>query len=229
MYRARIRFGVRTTSDDLEGEVIETHPAANLNYASVEACLGQFLGRIEQIPPAFSAIQQGGKRLYELARQGETVEVPSRIVEVKSIEVLAWYPGTNPELEAAIACGGGTYIRAIARDLGKVLGVGGTLAALTRTRSGGFNLEDSITLEQLQDSAHLVSPGIALAHLPKVTLPFPLAKRWCQGQKLPLDRHLFGSEWLQVEAEDGRCLGVATLLERNQTPILVPKVVIATV
>ena len=107
-------------------------------------------GKIEQIPPSYSAIQVDGKRLYDLARKGEKVEAPVRNVEVFSIDILDWREGEFPELDVNIVCGGGTYIRAIARDLGEILATGGTLAALQRTESSGFSLVDSITVEELE-------------------------------------------------------------------------------
>ncbi len=210
-YRATIRFGLTTTTDDLEGDVVSQEPTPALTLAEVEALLPKFQGLIHQIPPAYSAIQVQGKRLYDLARQGETVEIPSRTVEVHQIEVLTWRSGDFPELELAIACGPGTYIRSIARDLGQLLGVGATLAGLVRTQSNGFGLDSSLTLEQLTEQVQAeafvpLSPEVALSHLPSLTLEADLARRWCQGQKLklaaPADR------WLRIQAEGDRFLGV---------------------
>ena len=226
-YRARIRFGVRTATDDLEGEVIEANPP-HLTREQVEPLLEQFIGQIEQIPPAYSAIQQGGKRLYELARQGKTVEAPMRTVQVDKIEVRAWYPGEFPELEVDIDCGPGTYIRAIARDLGAALGVGGTLAALTRTASCGLQLEQSLTFEQIdqqleQDSFSLIAPDVALKRLMSVTLDAAAAKRWCQGQKLALNKLPPG--FVRVHQSQG-FLGVAQLIQSQDECLLIPKVVL---
>ena len=120
-YKATIRLGVRTTTDDLQGDVIASVPGVLLSKEAVQTALQQFKGKISQIPPNYSAIQVQGKRLYDLARKGENVEVPARIIEVFQIEILDWRFGEFPELDVAIACGPGTYIRAIARDLGTVL------------------------------------------------------------------------------------------------------------
>ncbi len=149
-YQARIRLGMLTNTDDLEGEIIKTQPSNSISIEQIQAILPQFIGEITQTPPIYSAISIGGKRLYQLARKGESVEVPSRQVTISHIDILAWYPGEYPEIEIAIACGPGTYIRAIARDLGNKLGVGGTLANLIRTQSCGLKIEDSITLEQVR-------------------------------------------------------------------------------
>ena len=226
-YRAKIRFGVRTATDDLEGEVIEANPP-QLNREQVEPFLEQFIGQIEQIPPAYSAIQQGGKRLYELARQGKTVKAPMRTVQVDKIEVRAWYPGEFPELEVDIDCGPGTYIRAIARDLGAALGVGGTLAALTRTASCGFRLEQSLTFEQIdqqleQNTFSLIAPDVALKQMMSVTLDAAAAKRWCQGQKIALNTLPPG--FVRVHQSQD-FLGIAQLIQSQDECLLIPKVVL---
>lgn len=188
-YRAVIRFGVQTATDDLEGAVLQTLPCPDLSVETVQAVLPQFLGTIDQVPPKYSAIQVDGKRLYEKARAGEAVEVPVRTVEVQSIDVLGWQGGDYPELEVAIACGPGTYIRAIARDLGDAVHTGATLAKLIRTRSSGFALETSLSLEELEDrlqkhSFEPIPPDQVLQHLPVIQLPETEARRWCQGQRL---------------------------------------------
>jgi tRNA pseudouridine55 synthase len=223
-YKATVRFGVRTTTDDLQGEIITSQPCAELNLAEVKIALTQFIGQIEQIPPIYSAIQVEGKRLYDLARQGETVEVPSRIVEIYSIDVLDWRGGDFPELDVEIACGSGTYIRAIARDLGKVLNTGGTLAALTRTQSSGFNLADSLTLDELEaqlqtNTFQPTPPDAALQHLPSVTLPSISAKKWCQGQRITLNLEITGN--VRVYETQSRFLGIGEL----QADVLIPEMV----
>ncbi|MEC4892448.1 MAG: tRNA pseudouridine(55) synthase TruB [Oscillatoria sp. PMC 1051.18] len=230
-YHARIRFGVKTTTDDLEGEIIATKSTADLSLEKIEPHLSNFLGKIEQIPPAYSAIQREGKRMYELARAGEKVEVPSRIVEVTKLEILAWYPGEFPELEVAINCGGGTYIRAIARDLGEAVGTGGTLVNLMRTESCGLNLADSLTFEELsaqltEGTFELTSPEQVLSHLSRVTLPSSEAKRWCQGQKINLSQEKKSSLFVQVYEEES-FLGIGEIVTSEKEQLLLPKVVLA--
>jgi len=225
-YHATIRFGVQTTTDDLEGDVLQSQAATHLTLEAIQPALPQFLGPLEQIPPAYSAIQVQGKRLYDLARAGQTVEVKPRAVEVFAINVLAWQPGEFPELKAAIACGSGTYIRAIARDLGQILAVGGTLAKLIRTRSSGFDLRDSLTFETLatQVEEHrfqLMAPEQVLSHLPTLVLPNAIARRWCQGQKVS---HNFTSETLEpqcIYSEAGTFLGIGSQVDG----LLYPQVV----
>ena len=193
-YRAVIRFGVVTSTDDLEGEIIQQQAALDLTLPTVTAILPQFVGTITQIPPQYSAIQVDGQRLYKLARQGQAVDVPARTVAIFQMDPSHWQPGTGeypyPELTVDIACGSGTYIRAIARDVGIQIGTGATLAALTRTNSSGFSLANSYELETLEQLSLeqrwdcLTQPDVGLTHLPRLTLPPDLARRWQQGQKL---------------------------------------------
>lgn len=188
-YRGRIRFGIKTTTDDLQGAVLESHSAEHLKLRDVEVLLPEFLGKITQIPPRYSAIQVQGKRLYDLARSGENFEVPSRQVEIFNLKILDWQTEPYPELELEIECGAGTYIRSLARDWGDRLGVGGTLARLVRTRSSGFNLEESLTLADFsaqydRGELSLIDPTIALRKMPKIQLEANEILPWSQGKKL---------------------------------------------
>ncbi|MDZ7954323.1 tRNA pseudouridine(55) synthase TruB [Nostoc sp. DedQUE09] len=223
-YKATIRLGMRTTTDDLEGEIISSQACGGLSLAEVETALAQFEGKIEQIPPNYSAIQVDGKRLYDLARQGKMVEVPVRTVEIFHIEILDWREGDFPELDVAIACGSGTYIRAIARDLGAILETGGTLAALIRTESSGFDLTDSLTFTDLEaklqgGTFQPLASDAALQHLLSVTLPATSAQKWCQGQRVSLNSEVTGI--VRVYQEETRFLGVGQL----QDEVLIPQMV----
>lgn len=227
-YHAVIRLGQQTTTDDLEGEILASVDASHLTLEMVQAQIPQFVGTIVQIPPAYSAIQQDGKRLYELARSGVDVDVPARTVEVSAIRILDWQGGQSPELTVEIDCGPGTYIRAIARDLGTAMGVGGTLANLIRTLSCGLRIADSQTLEELQvqqESARLtlLPPETMLTHLPCWELEPELAKRWTQGQKIPIpsEVRLATDVYLKVQQTNGTFLGVGQAM--NQ--VCVPKTV----
>ncbi|NJL45043.1 MAG: tRNA pseudouridine(55) synthase TruB [Leptolyngbyaceae cyanobacterium SM2_3_12] len=230
-YEARIRFGLTTTTDDLEGTVLIQSGANHLTLTAVEAKLPQFLGNIEQVPPAFSAIQVEGKRLYDLARQGKAVTPPTRTVTINRLEVKAWQPGDYPELLLAIDCGTGTYIRSLARDLGQVLGTGATLAGLTRTHSSGFALEHSLTLEDVkaqieQQTLRLPPPEAALGHLPSLALPADLALRWRQGQRIDPPQALpWHLPHRIVSAETGAFLGIAQVEAGIEEPILKAKMV----
>ena len=190
-YRAVIRFGLTTTTDDLEGEVLAQQPAAQLQRSAIEAILPKFIGTLSQRPPMYSAIQVEGRRLYDLARQGKTMEVPSRQVAIHRLTVWQWQAGSQPELTLDIDCGPGTYIRSLARDLGAAAGTGATLAYLLRTHSSGFDLGKSTTLEALEQAITSgsflpVPAGNAVRHLEAIALSSTLSQRWRMGQKLTM-------------------------------------------
>ncbi|KAI9134734.1 tRNA pseudouridine(55) synthase TruB [Acaryochloris sp. CCMEE 5410] len=222
-YQATIRFGLTTTTDDLAGDILSEQSANHLAQEVVEKALPQFLGSIEQRPPAYSAIQVQGQRLYDLARQGKNVTAPLRRVEVFDIQILDWQGGEKSELEVAIACGPGTYIRSIARDLGEVLGTGATLAQLTRTLSCGFALADSLTFETLAEQVQAgtfspLEPSFSLQQ-PILHLPPAEAQRFCWGQKLPQD---CADGMMQVHDTSNRFLGMGEIIDG----LLKPKVVL---
>ncbi len=235
-YHATIRLGMTTTTDDLEGEVVGTQSVSGLTLEAILPVLEQFEGKIQQVPPIYSAIQVQGKRLYDLARAGKEVEVPVREVEVYRIEVLDWRSGEFPELDIAIACGAGTYIRAIARDLGIALNTGGVLASLTRTQSCGFNLAESLTLEEVeaQVQAGIFNPILsvaALTHLASVSLSAENARRWCQGQRIVYHETkeaiapLLTSP-LRVHHENGCLLGIGKFINTENEVIVLPHIVL---
>jgi tRNA pseudouridine55 synthase len=239
-YLARIRLGMKTTTDDLEGEIIETKSGVNLNLGQIEECLSQFVGKIEQIPPMYSAIKREGKKLYELARKGEIIDIPSRTVTIQRIEIINFFPGEFTELELAIFCGSGTYIRSIARDLGTVLGVGGTLASLIRTESCGMKLADSLTLEQLarqieRGTFQLIEPEKALQNLDTFFLNPTEANNWCQGQWIYLkpekylDKQLIkNTEYpIKIQQKYGDFLGIGICCFEGEKLKIMPKIVCA--
>jgi tRNA pseudouridine55 synthase len=151
-YDATIRLGVATTTDDAEGEVTATVSAAALDEAVVRAAAAEFVGDIEQVPTAVSAIKVDGKRAYQRVRDGEDVELKARPVTVHELVVHdVRRSGEVVDVDVSVRCSSGTYIRAIARDLGARLGVGGHLTALRRTAVGPYDLAASHTLEELGD------------------------------------------------------------------------------
>lgn len=231
-YRAVVRFGVTTATDDLEGEILSTKAVPYLSEAAVLAELPNFQGEIWQIPPSHSAIQVGGKRLYQLARQGQVVSVPPRQVVIHKISLVAWQAGELPEATLDIHCGTGTYIRSIARDLGKQVGVGATLASLQRTCSSGFDLDDSIGLDDLElqvktGSIQLIPPERGVMHLESITLSEDWARRWCQGQKIPAPLDVSLAIPYRIIAEDNqRFIGIGVSEIRDGCSVLVPKLVL---
>jgi tRNA pseudouridine55 synthase len=240
-YRAVIRFGLRTTTDDLEGEVIEQLGAGSLDLVTIQAALPQFVGQLQQVPPAYSAIQVDGRRSYDRARAGEEFTLPARSVEVYGIEVLDWQPGEFPELTVEISCGGGTYIRSIARDLGQVLNCGATLANLVRTLSCNLRLENAVELENLTKDVPLESPLTALQHLHSWCLQSEQEANWRQGRTILLPGQISGNDqplplgepilvslaqtWA-VDHIDARLLGIGFIQISSNGPILCPKVVL---
>lgn len=156
-YDATVVLGVSTTTDDAEGEVTASTSAAHLEEAPVREALRAFVGDIEQVPTAVSAIKVDGKRAYARVRAGEEVVLKARPVTIDAIDVhRVEVVGETTEVDLTVRCSSGTYIRAIARDLGAALGVGGHLSALRRTAVGEFDLSRARTLDQLEEQFELV-------------------------------------------------------------------------
>ena len=146
-YVATLQLGATTPSFDLETEIDATYPTEHITKEQVESTLKQFLGEIKQIPPAFSAVKVNGKRAYEYARKGAEVEIKPKTLVIDEIELLEC---NLPVLKIRVVCSKGTYIRALARDIGQALQSGAHLTALERTRIGDIRLEDCISLEDLR-------------------------------------------------------------------------------
>lgn len=157
-YAATIRLGQRTVTDDAEGEVVETVPADHLTESEIRAGLAALTGEIDQVPSAVSAVKVDGRRAYQRVRAGEQLELAPRRVTVSRLELQALRrPGDGlVDLDVDVACSSGTYVRAIARDLGAALGTGGHLTALRRTFVGEFTLAEAVTLEELAARAPAV-------------------------------------------------------------------------
>lgn len=159
-YRFTVRWGAGTNTDDAEGEVVETS-AARPSQGEIEALLGQFVGDIMQIPPAFSALKIDGERAYDLARSGETVVLDARPVVIDRLDLIDMPDADSAVFEAA--CGKGTYVRALARDLGRQLGCFGHVVELRRTRVGTFDVEGATSLDELRQAAEQQDGGAELA------------------------------------------------------------------
>lgn len=155
-YAATIRLGQSTTTDDAEGEVLQSVPADAVTDTDIEAAVAPLRGDIEQVPSSVSAIKVDGQRAYKLAREGQSVELAARPVRVSRFDVLAVRRLDGlVDVDVEVDCSSGTYIRALARDAGAMLGVGGHLTALRRTRVGDFGLDQARTLEELAEDATL--------------------------------------------------------------------------
>jgi tRNA pseudouridine55 synthase len=218
-YDATIRLGAATTTDDAEGEVVTTRPTHGLTEAAVVEALTAFVGDLDQVPSAVSAVKLGGKPAYARVRAGEQVDLPPRRVTIHALEVT----GVElPDVEVSVHCSSGTYIRAIARDLGAALGVGGHLTFLRRTAVGPFTLDDAGTLDDLTE--HLAMTPIAdaaRASFPARDLDEAQAAHVRVGRRLDLaldaTTALFapGGEFLALyrAGEDGRARAVAVFCE----------------
>lgn len=225
-YRATIRFGLTTATDDLEGERLTENPVADLTQADVEAQLPAFCGDILQVPPIYSAIHKDGQRLYDLARQGNAPtleELIPRPVRIERLILREWRSGEYPEAVIDVECSTGTYIRSIARDLGAKLNCGGTLASLERTRSGQFRREHSISLETINQALEaktlqLIGPEIALSHLPSGILDDQQFAFWKTGRAFPWQ----GSEaTVQVWSAEHRFVGIGKVKDEVLFPVVV--------
>ncbi len=158
-YAATIRLGATTTTDDAEGDVVAEVPAAHVTDEQIQANIAALRGEISQRPSAVSAVKVGGKRAYQLVREGEQVELAARPVRIDRFDVLAIRRDPPViDVDVEVDCSSGTYIRALARDLGAALGVGGHLTALRRTRVGGYGLDHARTLDELAEHPLLSYP-----------------------------------------------------------------------
>ncbi|MEZ0364700.1 tRNA pseudouridine(55) synthase TruB [Mycobacterium sp. pUA109] len=158
-YAATIRLGQTTSTEDAEGELLHQVSAEHLTEAAISAAIAGLRGDIAQVPSAVSAIKVDGKRAYRLAREGQPVELAARPVRIDRFELRALRrPAGLVDLDVEVDCSAGTYIRALARDLGAALGVGGHLTALRRTRSGQFGLDQARTLDDLAEHPRLSYP-----------------------------------------------------------------------
>ncbi|HLF01683.1 MAG TPA: tRNA pseudouridine(55) synthase TruB [Anaerolineales bacterium] len=187
-YTAVIRLGQTTATYDSQGRVVDQRPV-DLTQDQIEPALAAFRGEITQTPPAYSAVQVGGRRAYDMARQGEEVDLKPRTITIHSLNLLAW---KSPDLTLDIFCSAGTYIRTIAHDLGQALGCGGHVTGLTRTATGPFKIEDAVPLGELQNLKplgflKLLKPtDHALLEWPEVKLDAEGANRIQHGNPVPL-------------------------------------------
>lgn len=188
-YTATVKLGVTTDTDDITGKVL-TESKVNISAVELQDALKHFTGKITQTPPMYSALKKDGVRLYDLARQGKTVEIPSREVEVFSINLLTELNEENCFI-IDVAVSKGTYIRSLARDMGEYLGCGATLTALERTDTCGFSIEDCVSLDDLDaDNVkdYIKSEETAVMHLRECKVTAKQATRFCNGGQLDFSR-----------------------------------------
>jgi len=205
-YDATIRLGATTTTDDAEGELLSSSSTGDLDEGRIRSALAAFVGDIEQVPTTVSAIKVDGRRAYERVRAGEDVQLAARPVTVHALDVHRVRPaGELIEVDISVRCSSGTYIRAIARDLGAELGVGGHLGALRRTAVGPFALGDTHTLDQLTEQLTVIPIAeAARASFPSRDLGTAQAGDVRHGRQIDADLH----ELTALFAPDGEFLAL---------------------
>ncbi|MCC7413087.1 MAG: tRNA pseudouridine(55) synthase TruB [Gammaproteobacteria bacterium] len=218
-YHAVFRLGVRTSTGDAKGEVVETRPTAGIDAARVRAALARFRGEIDQVPPMHSAIKRAGTPLYKLAYAGETVEREARKVTVFEFELLSL---VDDHAEVEVHCSKGTYVRTLAEDVGAALGCGGSVAALRRLEVGPFSLAAAVTLAALERQAAeggaesldalLLPADAALARHPDVQLSEDAAYYLRRGQPVLVARAP-RSGLVRLYDGERRFLGVGEVLD----------------
>ena len=179
-YRAMLRLGMTTTTEDASGEVLETKEV-DFNEDKIREVVASFIGKLEQVPPMYSAVKVNGKKLYELAREGKEIERKSRTIEVYDIRIRQFLPPDRVEID--VDCSKGTYIRTLCSDIGKALGCGGHMAELLRTRTGAFSLENAIKLDELKALAEQEKVETVLLTMEEALEDFPVVKVSEKSQK----------------------------------------------
>lgn len=218
-YTAEVTLGVSTDTYDAVGEITERHPVGPLDPARIEAVLAQFRGEIEQRPPIYSALKQGGESLHRKARRGEEVTVEARPVTIHRLDLLSIQ--APDRLRLRVECSAGGYVRSLAHDIGAALGVGGHLSYLRRDAAGHFALNEAHSLDAVERAAQagafsslLLPPGVGLDR-PRLPVDDESARRLGQGQKVWVASGLDGAVGAIAQAVDetGALLGIVRLLE----------------
>lgn len=211
-YQVTIKLGVMTDTGDSEGQIIAEMAVPDFSESQLLDCLQHFTGEIEQVPPMYSALKHQGKKLYELAREGKTVDRPARRITIYAIQLLSF---NSQQISLDVRCSKGTYIRSLAEDIGHYLGSCGTVSALRRTASGQFDLADAFTIEQLREMdlatlyARLLPVDLPLSHIPAVFVNDDQVTPLQQGQQI----NLTSSELGTVRIYNQQCfLGLGEML-----------------
>jgi tRNA pseudouridine55 synthase len=225
-YRTRIRLGATSDTDDAEGTIVETLDCRVPSLTELRAALDSQIGTIDQVPPGFSAIKVAGERSYNLARAGRAVELKARPVTITRVDLISY---EWPFVELEIDCGSGTYIRSIARDVGQILGTGGLIEVLTRTRIGHFTIEDALdpsTLDRDSILEQLRPPIEAVSALPQVVLTEDQAVAIVQGRVIAAESPLPPGEIAAIDP-GGWLLAIVESVDEGR--LLAPRRVLATV
>jgi tRNA pseudouridine55 synthase len=222
-YVATALFGVATDTLDADGAVLSREPM-EFDEDDIEAIVPRFIGTISQIPPMVSALKKDGRRLYELARQGQVIEREARQVDVYDLEILSVGAPPYPEVAFRVVCGKGTYVRSLADDMAAVLGGQAHLTELRRTRIGSFGVRDSVTIDDLQNwESYLMTPAAALADLSSVVVDEETAQGVRNGMRYLGGPIMSGpaGEPFSVLSEDGDLIAVYTRSGNRADPEVV--------
>jgi tRNA pseudouridine55 synthase len=226
-YLAQFLLGCTSPTDDTEGELEDLPCAPELTCEQIKAALPQFVGEIEQVPPAYSAVKLKGQRAYDLARRGKTPRIEPRKVLVESISLLAWEP---PRLDLEIVCGSGTYIRSIGRDLARSLGSGGVMSALTRTAIGPFLLADALAPAEITPRslpAQMKPAQTALCGMPQITASAEMLERLRRGLRAEWPQAMVAADGDEVAVLDDQQRLILIAAIGNQGRLLQPRQVFA--
>lgn len=227
-YRATIRLGAATTTDDAEGEVLSSADARTVTSARIAAGVQALTGSIAQRPSAVSAIKVGGRRAYARVRAGEDVVLAAREVTVSQFEVhtVTRTDGGYLDLDATVTCSPGTYVRALARDLGERCGVGGHLRSLRRTEASKVDAAECVALADVEPTSLMPVAHLATRWLTTVQSPADVAEDICHGRAVPRDRLLFGAGTgaegpVLVVDDNGDAVAVAAVTADGAAPVIV--------
>lgn len=227
-YELIIRFGEETDTCDQDGAVLAEYDTSALTIDQIMGAVAGYIGEIEQVPPNFSAIKKDGSPLYKLARKGIFPEVPARKVHIQNVVIEDWQ---NPFLKLSLDCSRGTYVRSLARDIGRDLGVGGRLDMLRRTRSGKFGINQALTIAEIIDGgpdliqSKLITLNEALAHVPTIQIDEPELSRLGQGGyvKAPVSGGVVAGESVcKVFSGDSESVIIARTFETEECLMLKP-------
>lgn len=221
-YEGEITFGIKTDTDDIWGNIIEKKDSSFLNLKVIENIIDKFVGRINQLPPQFSAKRVSGQRAYELARKGKTVDLKEREVEIYQFEILDFMEGTFPKLKFKILCSSGTYMRSIARDIGEKLGTFGTLSYLIRTAVGKLELKDSYHLDEIENLIlcnHLDNLIISISNfldfIPKIQLPQKKLVLFKNGSQIKYEHPFLKGGYILVTDVRQQAVGIGKYIEES--------------
>ena len=199
-YEALLLLGKTTDTQDISGEVLEERDPGDLTEEEVRSCIESFIGEYDQIPPMYSALKVNGKKLYELAREGKTVERKSRKVQIHGIRILEM---NLPHVRMEVDCSKGTYIRTLCHDIGQKLGCGGCMEELLRTRSGNFVWEDSMTLAQVEEAVRNGTIGDRVISIGQVLKDYPEIFCTREGDRLLENGNALAERFVRGEHKEG--------------------------